>query len=94
MACVWEYIRFVAERDLEVFDRFQGNLWYSLTLLLKHTFNVFLGDLVFFYGLGNNLLVLNSMEAINDLLEKRGQIYSDRPIFTVVGELMGLNQVI
>ncbi|EJF59311.1 cytochrome P450 [Dichomitus squalens LYAD-421 SS1] len=50
------------------------------------------GDLVFFHGLGNNILVLNSMKAINDLLEKKGSIYSDRPSFTVVGELMGLGQ--
>ncbi len=28
-----------------------------------------------------------------DLLEKRAAVYSDRPNFTVVGELMGLNQV-
>ncbi|KAF8958419.1 cytochrome P450 [Flammula alnicola] len=61
--------------------------WKSVTEL-KKTY----GDLIFFHGLGNNLLVLNSMEAINDLLEKRGSIYSDRPIFTVVGELMGLDQ--
>lgn len=33
------------------------------------------------------------MEVINDLLDKRGNIYSDRPNFTVVGELMGLDQV-
>nr|VWP02507.1 Arg-6 protein [Ganoderma boninense] len=51
------------------------------------------GDLVFFHGLGNRVLVLNSMKAINDLLEKKGSIYSDRPSFTVVGDLMGLGQV-
>ncbi|EKM50901.1 uncharacterized protein PHACADRAFT_212817 [Phanerochaete carnosa HHB-10118-sp] len=50
------------------------------------------GDLVFFHGLGNNVLVLNSMMAIQDLLEKRADIYSDRPAFTVVGELMGLER--
>jgi len=33
------------------------------------------------------------MKTINDLLDKRGEIYSDRPVFTVVGELMGLGQV-
>lgn len=50
------------------------------------------GDLVYFHGLGNNVLVLNSMEAIKDLLEKKSRIYSDRPIFTVVGTMMGLGQ--
>ena len=48
---------------------------------------------MFFHGLGNNVLVINSMKTINDLLEKRGNVYSDRPNFTVVGELMGLGQV-
>ncbi|KAI0743770.1 cytochrome P450 [Daedaleopsis nitida] len=50
------------------------------------------GDLVFYYGLGSKVLVLNSMKAINALLEKRAAIYSDRPSFTVVGELMRLEQ--
>lgn len=33
------------------------------------------------------------MRVINDFLDKRGNIYSHRPDFTVVGELMGLDQV-
>ena len=33
------------------------------------------------------------MKAVLDLLEKKGSIYSDRPTFTMVGELMGLGQV-
>ncbi|KAJ7618383.1 cytochrome P450 [Roridomyces roridus] len=49
-------------------------------------------DILFFHGLGNSILVLNSMEAITDLLDKEGGISSDRPVFTVVGELMGLGQ--
>lgn len=52
-----------------------------------------LGDLLFFRGLGSHVLVLNSMKAINDLLDKRSSVYSNRPTFTVVGELMGLGQV-
>ncbi|KAI0644111.1 cytochrome P450 [Trametes meyenii] len=52
------------------------------------------GDLVFFHGLGNSILVLNSMDAVSDLLEKRGNIYSDRPHLMVVGEMMGLAQAI
>lgn len=52
-----------------------------------------LGDLVFFHGLGNHVLVVSSMKVLNELLEKKGGIYSDRPAFTVVGELMGLGQV-
>ncbi|KAI0746370.1 cytochrome P450 [Daedaleopsis nitida] len=50
------------------------------------------GDMVFFHGLGTKVLVLNSMEVITELLEKRSSVYSDRPKFTVVGDLMGLGQ--
>ncbi|TFK38918.1 cytochrome P450 [Crucibulum laeve] len=50
------------------------------------------GDLLFFHGLGNRVLVLNTMQAVNELLERRPNVYSHRPEFTVVGELMGLGQ--
>jgi hypothetical protein len=60
---------------------------------LGYATDVLTGDLVFFHGLGNNILVLNSMGAINDLLDKRASNYSHRPVFTVVGELMGLDRV-
>ncbi|KAJ7626268.1 cytochrome P450 [Mycena polygramma] len=50
------------------------------------------GDLIFFHGLGNHVLVLNSLKAMNDLLDKQGGTFSHRPVFTVVGELMGLDQ--
>ncbi|OSC96472.1 cytochrome P450 [Trametes coccinea BRFM310] len=50
------------------------------------------GDIVYFHGLGNSVLVLNSLEVIADLLEKKASSYSDRPTFTVVGELMNLFQ--
>ncbi|KII83625.1 hypothetical protein PLICRDRAFT_148005 [Plicaturopsis crispa FD-325 SS-3] len=59
--------------------------WLGFTEL-KETY----GDLVYFKGLGNSVLVLNTLKAVNDLLERRGNIYSHRPILTMVGELMGL----
>ena len=51
------------------------------------------GDLVGLNVLGTKILVLNTQKAINDLLDKRVSVYSDRPVFTAVGELMGLDQV-
>lgn len=51
------------------------------------------GDLVGLNVLGTKILVLNSHKAVTDLLEKRGNVYSDRPVFIAVGELMGLNRV-
>ncbi|OCH91992.1 cytochrome P450 [Obba rivulosa] len=48
------------------------------------------GDLVMLQGLGNKILVLNSLQAINDLLDQRGSIYSCRPNSVFGGELMGM----
>lgn len=44
-------------------------------------------------ALGNGILVLNTLDAVNDLLEKRANNYSDRPEFVMVGKLWELNKV-
>ncbi|KAK7055270.1 cytochrome P450 [Favolaschia claudopus] len=61
--------------------------WFPLTELSRKY-----GELVSFRGLGNNVLVLNSLEAINDLLDRKGSNYSHRPELVFCGELMGVNQ--
>ncbi len=45
-----------------------------------------LGDLVYLRVLGRPILILNSIEAVQDLFEKRSSIYSDRPR-RLMGEL-------
>lgn len=52
-----------------------------------------LDDLLFLRVPGTSILVLNSFEVVNDLLEKRYKTYSHRPRFVMAGELMGLNKV-
>ncbi|KAG6915074.1 hypothetical protein DXG01_013569 [Tephrocybe rancida] len=47
------------------------------------------GDMIFLDVFRNPILVLNSAEATQDLLEKRGAIYSSRPVRTMQAELMG-----
>lgn len=47
----------------------------------------YIGDLIYIRLLGNPLLVLNSIQAVNDLLDKRGHIYSSRPIRPMVVNL-------
>ncbi|KIM78610.1 hypothetical protein PILCRDRAFT_98340 [Piloderma croceum F 1598] len=47
------------------------------------------GDIIYIYAFGNPIIVLNTAEAANQLLDKRGDIYSSRPLRTMVGELMG-----
>ncbi|KAH9951705.1 cytochrome P450 [Amylocystis lapponica] len=72
-----------------IFDIPSQGAWTKLTECQKQY-----GDLVFFRGLGNNVLVLNSMALINDFFEKRSPNYSHRPQFTFAGELMGVDRTL
>lgn len=47
------------------------------------------GDVVYINLLGQPMLILNSLEACQDLLDKRSAKYSDRPRLVMVNELMG-----
>jgi hypothetical protein len=50
------------------------------------------GGLVYIQVLGDKLLILNDMESMHELLEKRSQKYSDRPSF-VMAKYMGIENV-
>jgi len=41
------------------------------------------GDVLSFHVFGQVVVILNSIKATKDLLERRGEIYSDRPAFTI-----------
>ncbi|KAI0720862.1 cytochrome P450 [Fomitopsis betulina] len=47
------------------------------------------GDVMHLSVLGKSLVILSSREAVTELLEKRGAIYSDRPIIPMAGVLAG-----
>jgi len=47
------------------------------------------GDVLSFHVFGQVIIVLNSVKVTKDLLEKRGQIYSDRPVIPF-SEMYGL----
>lgn len=47
----------------------------------------FTGDVVHLNALGNSMIFLSSHEAIQDLLVKRGGIFSGRPHLPMTGEL-------
>ncbi|TFK37580.1 cytochrome P450 [Crucibulum laeve] len=47
------------------------------------------GDVVHVNVLGQPMIILNSLRSVRDLLDKRGSIYSDRPRFVLLSELMG-----
>jgi hypothetical protein len=66
---------------------------YPLSSHAHHTHHGSPGDVIYLEVLGKPMLVLNSMEAINDLLDKRSDIYSCRPTLTMGGELIGFDKV-
>ncbi|THV02348.1 cytochrome P450 [Dendrothele bispora CBS 962.96] len=47
------------------------------------------GDVIHLSILRSSLIVLNSLDSARDLLEKKSAIYSDRPRFVLLNELMG-----
>jgi hypothetical protein len=51
------------------------------------------GDIVYIEPLGSPIVVLNTIESVNALFDKRATNYSHRPILTMAGELMGLDRV-
>lgn len=53
---------------------------FVLTLLLTG----YIGDIISFHVFGQVIVVLNSIQAAKDLLEKRGDVYSDRPMLPII----------
>ncbi|KAI5822527.1 cytochrome P450 [Schizophyllum commune Tattone D] len=47
------------------------------------------GDVVHLEIFGKHMIILNTFEAAQDLMERRSAIYSDRPRFVMLAELMG-----
>ena len=45
------------------------------------------GDIVYVKAFGKHIIVINSIEAISDLLDKRSSKYSSRPRLPMVNEL-------
>ncbi|KAF8576043.1 cytochrome P450 [Ramaria rubella] len=52
------------------------------------------GDIISLQILGNTIIVLNTLETVNALLDKKGAIYSNRPEFILAGEIMGGNRTL
>ncbi|THH12927.1 hypothetical protein EW146_g7238 [Bondarzewia mesenterica] len=49
------------------------------------------GDIIYMRAFGNSVMVLNSAKVADDLLDKRGAIYSSRPVRTMIHDVMGWN---
>ncbi|KAF9255647.1 cytochrome P450 [Marasmius fiardii PR-910] len=48
-------------------------------------------DIIYLNMFGTSVVVLNSIEAAQELFDKRSSIYSDRPRFTMLNELTGMS---
>ena len=48
---------------------------YTLT---DHSHDALEGDLMYFKVLNQDIVVISSLQIINDLFNKRGEVYSDR----------------
>ena len=59
----------------------------------SHRLKFSIGDIVSITALGHNMVILNTIENVTALLEKKSSIYSQRPELVVAGELMGLAKV-
>ncbi|KAF9459218.1 cytochrome P450 [Collybia nuda] len=57
--------------------------------LLFSEWNRKYGNIVHFSVFGSHLIIINTLPIANDLLEKRGSIYSDRPNMVLENEILG-----
>jgi hypothetical protein len=55
-------------------------LWFTSSPQLKPAFQ---GDIICLHGSSQVVVVLSSLSAIKDLLETRGEIYSERPFIPI-----------
>ncbi|KAF7330982.1 Cytochrome P450 [Mycena venus] len=52
------------------------------------------GDITYFHGLGQSLVILNNRHAMSELFIRRSDITGGRPTLTMCGELVGYNKAI
>ncbi len=62
--------------------------WASIVEPLTTNYHAFIGDIMHIDVLGDHIIILDSLEAITELLEKRSSIYSDRPRMPMLKELL------
>lgn len=58
----------------------------------RPTPNRALGDIVYFTAAGRDVVVLNTPQAVRDLLDKRSAIYSERPVLPFAGTILGFDK--
>lgn len=62
-------------------------------LHIKYLILTVSGEVVRLHGLGNEIVILNTLKSMDDLLVKQGHLYAHRPVFTLATELMDSSRV-
>ncbi|KAF8298243.1 cytochrome P450 [Clavulina sp. PMI_390] len=63
--------------------------WYYFTDLAKSY-----GDVIYLTAMGQGILVINSSQAMSEILTKNSSIFSGRPHLPMLGDLVGWNQTV
>lgn len=73
----------------------EETVWYEVSQSspLKLLTIRYAGNIVHINALGTHVVMLNSMEHISNLFERKGATYSHRPSFTMAGEIVGFDRV-
>ncbi|KAI3619557.1 cytochrome p450 [Moniliophthora roreri] len=72
-----------------IFDLTPNELWLRATSWAKSY-----GDITYIHVFGIPLVFLNTPQAVFDLLDRRGSIYSDKPQLTMVCDLCGCGDMV
>ena len=64
------------------FSKKHGKIYFTVNGLVRLTEEM-TGDILSFHVFGKVIVVINSYETNKDLLERRAEIYSDRPVFPI-----------
>ena len=82
------------EKSWLTFTAWKARFSMTASVFFCFFFNHILsGDIIHLQGIRQSIIILNSKQAIDNLLEKRGDIYSNCPHYTIVGEMMGVDRV-
>ncbi|TFY82542.1 hypothetical protein EWM64_g1477 [Hericium alpestre] len=52
------------------------------------------GGIIYLKILGQPMIIINSLQAANDMLEKKSNLYSDRPLLEMAGEIVGFKDTL
>ncbi|KAF8157103.1 cytochrome P450 [Crassisporium funariophilum] len=62
---------------------------YHETRIIPHQYHFVESDIIHVNAAGTSLIILSTVKAVNDLLDKRSAIYSNRPKFLLINQVMG-----